>query len=112
MADDNVFTNACQFALDTFGFPTFKESEKDCLRELISGRDVLVLQPTGSRENPSCFSLFPLVCDYFSSQDKPQIVLVISPLVKKLNNSMMTTQTWLIDRAPSRGGGSERHSNG
>ena len=59
MADDNVFTNTCQFALDKFGVPAFKESQKDGSRELISGQDVLVLQPTGSRENPSCFSLFP-----------------------------------------------------
>ena len=85
MADDNVFTNACQFALDTFGFPTFKESEKDCLRELISGRDVLVLQPTESGKS-LMFQSFPLVCDYFSSQGKSQveskaIVLVISPFV-------------------------------
>ena len=54
MADDNVFTNTCQFALEKFGFPTFKESQKDCYLE-----EMCWCCSLQNRENPSCFSLFP-----------------------------------------------------
>ena len=79
---DRKFENACSYALHEFGLYHFKEQQRLAMKELILGRDVFVILPTGSGKS-LIFQAFALVLDYIEGNHGRHlsIVVVISPLL-------------------------------
>jgi ATP-dependent DNA helicase RecQ len=72
-----------------FGFPAFRPGQEEAVRAAASGRDVLVVMPTGAGKS-LCYQLPALVRD--------DLALVVSPLV-----SLMADQVQALERiAPGR----------
>ena len=69
------------------GFQHLREEQKEAVVSFVSGKDVLVLLPTGSGKS-LCYSLLPWTFDKLRQTPNMSIVVVVSPLV-----SLMTDQS-------------------
>ena len=91
MADER-FKNALESALKKFDLPCFRELQIRCLSNLVNGRDVLVIQPTGSGKS-LVFQSFPLICDFMKTESEDpvnvkSIALVVSPLASLMQDQV------------------------
>jgi len=91
---DRKFENACSYALHEFGLYHFKEQQRLAMKELILGRDVFVILPTGSGKS-LIFQAFPLVLDYIEGNHgrHQSIVVVISPLLSLMKDQVNYLQS-------------------
>ena len=83
MADllfETRFENACSNALKSFWFQRIQVTQRQALKEIVLGKDVFVILPTGSGKS-LIFQTAPLVFDHMEEGSSESIVLVISPLV-------------------------------
>jgi len=90
MADDldQRFKYACENALKSFDLNEFKENQSLALKEIVNGKDVFVILPTGAGKS-LIFQAAPLVFDYMEGKTSPRsIVLVISPLVSLMRDQV------------------------
>lgn len=91
MADSNSFDlrfeNACLNALNKFKLDEFKDIQRKALKEVILGKDVFVILPTGSGKS-LIFQTAPIVFDHMEGSTEESIVLVISPLVSLMRDQV------------------------
>ena len=64
---------------ETFGFESFREGQARAIEAIVSGRDVLVIMPTGSGKS-LCYQIPALVL--------PGITLVVSPLIALMKDQV------------------------
>ncbi|KXJ19188.1 ATP-dependent DNA helicase RecQ [Exaiptasia diaphana] len=81
-----LFENVCLNALKSFSLDEFREIKQKALKEIVLGKDVLVILPTGSGKS-LIFQTAPLVFDEMSGSSG-EIVIVISPLVSLMKDQM------------------------
>ncbi|XP_068690165.1 ATP-dependent DNA helicase Q1-like [Montipora foliosa] len=80
------FSSSVKWVLEGFHIEKFRETQLEAIINLFQGKDVLVLQPTGSGKSLS-FQSFPLIVDELRKPVHSSCALVISPL-----NSLMQDQ--------------------
>lgn len=80
------FSSALKCVLKRFDIAKFKEIQQEAILNLLKGKDVLVLQPTGSGKS-LIFQTFPLIFEELWKPVRNSCTLVISPL-----NSLMQDQ--------------------
>ena len=81
MADDvELMALARERILETFQIESLKDLPREALEKLVSGRDVFLIQPTGSGKS-LIFQSAPIFFDIVRPKCVKSIVLVISPLV-------------------------------
>ena len=81
MADDlELMALARERILETFHIESLKDLQREALEKLICGRDVFLIQPTGSGKS-LIFQSAPIFFDIVRPKSAKSIVLVISPLV-------------------------------
>ena len=87
MADtSDEFSSSLKSVLERFHIEKFRETQQEAIVNLLEGKDVLVLQPTGSGKS-LIFQSFPLIVDELRKPVRCSCALVISPL-----NSLMQDQ--------------------
>lgn len=79
-------SSAFKCVLERFHIEKFRETQLEAIINLLQGKDVLVLQPTGSGKS-LIFQSFPLIIDELRKPVRSSCALVISPL-----NSLMQDQ--------------------
>jgi len=89
MADDVEKMNAAfERVLETFQIKNWKDSQREVLEKLVSGLDVLVIQPTGSGKS-WIFQSAPIVFDTVRPLSSAKsIALVISPLASLMQDQV------------------------
>ena len=81
MADDvELMALARERILETFQIESLKDLQREALEKLVGGRDVFLIQPTGSGKS-LIFQSAPIFFDIVRPKCAKSIVLVISPLV-------------------------------
>ena len=65
--------------LERFHIEKLRETQLEAITNLLQGKDVLVLQPTGSGKS-FIFQSFPLIIDELQKPFRSSCALVISPL--------------------------------
>ena len=81
MADDvELMALARERILETFQIESLKDLQREALENLVSSRDVFLIQPTGSGKS-LIFQSAPIFFDIVRPKSGKSIVLVISPLV-------------------------------
>lgn len=90
--------------LTKFGYTSFKEYQKEAIQSIQLGRDVIVMQPTGSGKS-LCFQLPSLF-------DPKQIVVVVSPTISLINSQIEGLRNLNIDAiALGRPSGNDSYAN-
>lgn len=74
-----VLRHAIEKAVKYLGYTKVKELQWTVIAEVVSGRDVFVVLPTGFGKS-LCYGCLPLVFDEIINPPQPSIVCVISPL--------------------------------
>ena len=74
-----LFTNLSAELERHFGFRTFLEGQESAIQEVLNGRDVVVIMPTGSGKS-LCFQLAAMVL--------PGVTLVVSPLIALMKDQV------------------------
>ena len=80
------FSSSVKCVLERFHIEKLRETQLEAITNLLQGKDVLVLQPTGSGKS-LIFQSFPLIVDELRKPVRSSCALVISPL-----NSLMQDQ--------------------
>ena len=73
-----------------FGFTAFRPLQEAIIRDVLAGRDVLALLPTGGGKS-LCFQLPALA--------RPGVTIVVSPLIALMKGIMNTLKMTLFPRA-------------
>ncbi|KXJ10155.1 ATP-dependent helicase SGS1 [Exaiptasia diaphana] len=84
-----LFENALN-ALKSFSLDEFREIQQKALKEIVLGKDVLVILPTGSGKS-LIFQTAPLVFDEMSGSSGA-ITIVISPLVSLMKDQHYSSE--------------------
>src|SRR6187455_1224326 len=91
-----------QLLADIFGFPQFREGQERAVQNLLAGRSVLTIFPTGGGKS-ICYQLPALLLD--------GITLVISPLISLMNDQVRSLRTNGISAGALHSGTSGEESN-
>ena len=73
------FANAASMAAQALGCSTLKPEQMQVITEVLRGRDVFAILPTGFGKT-LCYAALPAAFDYINPGGPPSIVLVVSPL--------------------------------
>jgi len=78
------------FGLNKLKFKDIRENQRRVVEAYLSGRDVLMISPTGSGKSLT-FHIAPFAIDFFKHGERDDIqtvCLVISPLVSLMNDQV------------------------
>ena len=81
---------AINFGLNKLNFENIRENQRKVVEAYLSGRDVLMISPTGSRKSLT-FHIAPFAIDFFKHSERDDIqtvCLVIFPLVSLMNDQV------------------------
>ena len=76
---NELFINLPEELERHFGFRTFLEGQESAIQEVLNGRDVVVIMPTGSGKS-LCYQLAAMVL--------PGVTLVVSPLIALMKDQV------------------------
>ena len=81
---------AINFGLNKLNFENIRENQRKVVEAYLSGRDVLMISPTGSRKSLT-FHIAPFAIYFFKRGERDDIqtvCLVIFPLVSLMNDQV------------------------
>ena len=84
---EEKFSAVLKHVSQVFKIQKFKENQEKAVFNLVNGKDVLVLQPTGSGKS-IIFQCFPLVFDALHGKRDTSCALVISPLTSLMQDQV------------------------
>ena len=87
---------AINFGLNKLHFENIRENQRKVVEAYLSGRDVLMISPTGSRKSLT-FHIAPSAIDFFKHGERDDIqtvCLVIFPLVSLMNDQVSFLSRW------------------
>ena len=77
--DPSGLTDAHRVLRETFGFPDFRPDQAEVIRQLLAGRDAMVIMPTGSGKS---------LCYQIPSIVRPGTGIIISPLIALMRDQV------------------------
>ena len=86
--DDENIVSAIDKAARTLGYDVIKELQLKVIKEVIKGKDVFAVLPTGYGKS-LCYGCLPLAFDEIYKPQEPSIVCVISPLTAIIEDQVL-----------------------
>ena len=95
MADDTFIKWAIDKATNYLGYNEVKELQWKVIAEVVSGRDVFAVLPTGFGKS-LCYGCLPIVFDEIFNPPDPSIVCVISPLTAIIEDQVASYRQYVL----------------
>ena len=95
MADDTFIKRAIDKATNYLGYNEVKELQWKVIAEVVSGRDVFAVLPTGFGKS-LCYGCLPIVFDEIFNPSDPSIVCVISPLTVIIKDQVASYRQYVL----------------
>lgn len=86
--EEHMESDPLQLLKNVFGYSSFRPGQEDIIRNILAGRDILCVMPTGGGKS-ICYQLPALML--------PGVTLVVSPLISLMKDQVNTLQQMGID---------------
>jgi len=85
---EDVIDSAIDLVVKRLGYNRTKDLQREIIREVVAGRDVYAILPTGYGKS-LCYGCLPFLFDEIYKPNEPTIVCVVSPLLEIIEDQVL-----------------------